>query len=125
MERQQSTQRLSLAAGTAGRITVAPPDATRKWLIRNVVELPNAALATDGTDYVTRQPFVGATGIATAVPTSSVGLTQGTAVNWVLTGVGSQLEATQAAPFTFRISQAASGKAYDCSVLVEYDEVRV
>lgn len=116
---------LKLAAGTAGEIDVCPLTTTGKWKILKVTEVPNAALAADNTDYVTRTPYCGTTGVATGVNTQVSGggaLTARTPVNWTLTGNDSSLEATQANPFNFRVAHSGSGKAYDCTIMVEYSE---
>ena len=43
----------------------------------------------------------------------------------VITGVGADLEISQLYPLTYRVAQAASGKALDMSVVVEFDVERV
>lgn len=117
--------RCNTAAGTAQRVYFAPPTSTRKWRVKSITEMPNATSATNGTNYCTRTPKVGSTTIATAIDTSATSITQASAVNWTLTGVGSQLEVTQAAPLSMQITHSGTGVAYDCDIVVEFEEVRV
>lgn len=127
MRRIYLTQRLILAAGTAGRVTFAPPNSSDAWVLVSVSELPNASVTADDTDYATRGVYNGSTLLMTAVTTKVTGgtaLAQGTAVNLTLSGVGSQLETSQAAPFTYRVSHSGAGKAVDVSVVACWEPLR-
>jgi hypothetical protein len=125
MENGRWSGQIKVAAGTAGEVGFCPLTTTGKYKILKVTEHPNAALDADNTDYVTRTPYCGTTGVATGVNTQISGggaLTARTPVNWTLTGNDSSLEATQANPFNFRVAHSGSGKAYDCTIEVEYIE---
>lgn len=126
MERVLKQGSLTVAAGTAGRVYFAPPDATRRWKLLSVNEIPRAASAANATNYATRALFKGAsTALNTAVTTESTGLTQGTPVNATLTAVGTDLEITQAAPMSYRVTHTGSGVAVDVEVQAEFEEQRV
>ena len=116
------------AAGTAGRVSHCPMSSTAKQKLRSISLLPNTATATDGTNYVTISVYIGATKIATDKTTNASGgaaLAQGTVTDFTLTGVGSQLEVSQANPLSVRVTHAASGAAVDVQVIAELEVLRV
>jgi hypothetical protein len=125
MENGRANFVINVAAGAAGEVDIAPLTSTGKWKIIKITEVPNVALTADNTDYVTRTPYCGTTAIATAITTQISGggaLTARTPVNWTLTGNDSSCECSQAAPFNFRVAHSGSGKAYNCTIMVEYTE---
>lgn len=125
MQRKTIIVSQKLAAGTAGRISWAPLGSGERWRLVGVTEIPDVSVAANATDYITRALFKGSTAIQTAVTTASTGLTQGTPVALVLTGVGSDLEITHTNPLTYRITHAGAGKAVEVSVVAEFEVERV
>lgn len=127
MENVTTVTRLKCAAGTAEVCAIVPPGVVSglKWRLKGATLVHNAAVATNGTDYITAQLYKGAsTAIATAKVTSSVGWTQYEAENFTLTGVGTDLEFSQSSAFSARIAHSGSGKAVDSNLVCEWEVVR-
>lgn len=130
MDRASSALLLKAAAGTAGSVALCPPNATEKWRILALVYLPNAATATDGSNYATVRPYTNqgtSTPIAAARTTNSSGgtaFTAHTAENVSLTGTPSQLEITQADPLHIDVAHTGTGAAVDLVCIVEWEKVR-
>lgn len=121
--------RLKCAAGTADRLYFCPPDGLltsgEKWRVTGIKLIPNAALTTNATDYVTLQAYKGAsTALATARVTSSVGLTQGSAESLALSAGPADREIDSSSPLSVRVAHSGSGKDTDVSVMVEFEAVR-
>lgn len=128
MERLYPNIPLVKAAGTAGRVSHCPTTSTEKQKLRSLSLLPNATLALDGSNYATISVYIGSTEIATAKTTNSSGgtaLTQGTVTAFTLTGVGSQLEVSQASPLSVRVAHTGTGGAVDVQVLADLEVLRV
>lgn len=123
------TQRFNAAAGTDVNMCFAPANgiAGEVWKLRKISLIPNVAVAADGTDYIILCAYKGAsTALMSVRNTSSTAFTQYTPEALVLTAVGSDLEISNAATgiLSLRATHAGSGKAYDFSVVAEFERLR-
>lgn len=118
------------AAGTAISQSICPPGSSDTWRVKSISYLPNAALATDGTNYATVRPYTNqgtGTPIAAARTTNSTGgsaFVAHTVENVSLTGTPTQLEFTQADPLHIDVTHAGSGGAVNLMVLVVAEKCR-
>lgn len=116
------------AAGSAISINFCPPTAAEKWKIISLAYVPKITSATNGTNYCAVRPYTTA---GTSVPvaasrnTAATSFTINVAEPITLTGVGVELEVSQAAPLHFDITQAASGVLVEISVMATFEAVRV
>jgi hypothetical protein len=125
METFQTHIVLNAAAGTARKVAVAVADSTKVYRLVRLAYLPNAATASDGTNYASLRPYIGASSaVAAARTTASTGLTALTAEAITLTATGSDLEFSRASPLNLALTHAGTGAAVDVTLLIEAEEVR-
>ena len=122
-------QRVNGAAAADANVTFAPSGAIagEVWKLLKLCLIPNIAVASNGTDYITVRAYKGAsTALTAARATSSTGFTQYTPEDQALTAVGSDLEISNGATgiLSVRVTNAASGKAHDFSVVATFERLR-
>jgi len=124
MEEIYVTRSKTVAANTVGRITIAPPTATAKWRLKSLSITLNEAIATDATDFVELTPKKASTSLAVVKSTVAASIAQGVTHPYVITGVGDDLECTQAAPHFLLIDATpGAGKLADVELLAVYSQM--
>jgi len=120
------SQRLNTAAGTDARRYFGPSN-DETWKLIGLTVIPNATSAANDTNYASIRAYKGAsTAVMAARVTTTAGgaLTQGTAEDLTLTGVGADLEITKAAPLSIRDDQSnGSGVITDYTITAEFERM--
>jgi hypothetical protein len=114
----------AVGANASARVTFAPPTLTGKWRLVALALAFNEAIATDATDYVEITPKKGSTALSAVKSTAATAVIQGEVFAYTLTGVGTDLECTQAAPHHVLIDATpGAGKAVDVQVIAVYSQM--
>ena len=132
MEYVTQVQRVNAAAGTNALVCFAPSGiiSGEVWKVNKISLIPNAAIATDGTDYVTVRAYKGASTALTAARTTNssggAAFTQYTPEDQALTATGADLEISSAVTgiLSVRVTNSGSGKLHDFSVVASFERIR-
>jgi hypothetical protein len=128
MERIYFTHRIAVAADASKRVSFAPTDAATTWKNVGLAIVPGETSAAHATDYADLTLKKGSTALMTARSTNSgtgSALTQNVGEALTITGTGTNLECTLAAPHHFLIDATpGAGVAVDITVMAVYEVVR-
>lgn len=92
-----------------------------KWRLIGASVMPQQTLAADGTNYRTVEVQVGGAAVVTALTSAATAFTAGTPRYFTVTGVGSAIEVTSAAPCSAVLSHAGSGGTFEGDVEVWFE----
>jgi hypothetical protein len=92
-----------------------------KWKFLGAQIQPQATLAANGTDYRTVDVQVGGTSVVTSMTSAATAFTAGTTRSFSVTGVGSAIEVTRAAPLSAVLAHAGSGGTFEGTVTAEFE----
>lgn len=104
-----------------------PPAASgagSKWRVISAQVMPQQTLASNGTDYRTVEVQVGGAAVVTALTSAATAFTAGTPRSFTVTGVGSAIEVTQAAPCAAVLGHAGSGGTFEGDVAVTFEVIQ-
>ncbi len=117
----------AVAADASARVNFFPPTTTGKWKLKSLSIVPNETSATNASNYADLTMKKGSTALMTARSTNaSTGaeVTQGTGEAMTLTGTGTDMECTLAAPHHLLIDcTPGTGVAVDISILAVYQQL--
>jgi hypothetical protein len=92
-----------------------------KWKFLGAQIQPQATLAANGTDYRTVDVQVGGSSVVTSLTSAATAFTAGTTRAFTVTGVGSAIEVTRAAPLSAVLAHAGSGGTFEGTVTAEFE----
>lgn len=92
-----------------------------KWKFLGAQIQPQATLAAHATDYRTVDMQVGGTSVVTSMTSAATAFTAGTTRAFTVTGVGSAIEVTRAAPLSAVLAHAGSGGTFEGTVTAEFE----
>jgi len=92
-----------------------------KWKFLGAQVMPQATLAADGTNYRTVDVQVGGSSVVTPLTSAATAFTAGTTRAFSVTGVGSAIEVTRAAPLSAVLGSAGSGGTFEGTVTAEFE----
>lgn len=92
-----------------------------KWKLLSVQVQPQQTLAADGTNYRTVDVQVGGSSVVTSLTSAATAFTAGTTRAFTVTGVGSAIEVTRAAPLAAVLGYAGSGGTFEGTVTAEFE----
>jgi len=99
----------------------ASSGAGSKWKLLSVQVMPQATLAADGTNYRTVDVQVGGSSVVASMTSAATAFTAGTTRAFTVTGVGSAIEVTRAAPLSAVLAHAGSGGTFEGTVTAEFE----
>lgn len=128
---------MALSNSSLYKVTVSGTDAVDQEYIYNALGetakitamaiVPNVAVATHASNYITLNVKRGSTTIATFTTNSSGGaaMVAGTPIAMTITGTGGDLERASAGVFSVEVAKAGTGPAYDFAVVATLQGIRV